>query len=68
MIRVESIQPTRQQIEEFEETRSEMQREVAPEKLQTFQNMFYSPSEQQLRVMLDKNFGAAIESKNPRCF
>ena len=44
------VQPTRDQIEDFEETRSEMQREVAPQKLETFQNMFYSPSDQQLKV------------------
>jgi hypothetical protein len=30
--------------------------------VQTHQNMFYSPSEQQLRVMLDKSFSDAIES------
>lgn len=54
--------PTRDQIEEFEVSRTEMARAIAPEMLQTHQNMFYSPSEQQLRVMLDKSFSDAIES------
>lgn len=56
IVRVESIFPTREQIEEFELARTEMQRDVAPEKLQTHQNMFYSPSDSQLRTMLDKSF------------
>ncbi len=56
VVRVESIFPTREQIEEFEVARTEMQRDVAPEKLQTHQNMFYAPSDSQLRIMLDKSF------------
>ena len=61
VVQVEMIQPTREQIEEFEVTRTELQREIAPEKLETHQNLFYSPSERQLQVMLDKDFQSAIE-------
>ncbi len=62
LLSIEMVQPTRHQIEEFEVTRTDLQREIAPEKLETHQNLFYSPSEQQLRVMLDKDFQTAIES------
>jgi hypothetical protein len=56
------VQPTRDQIEEFEITRTEIQRACAPDKVETHQNLFFSPSERQLQVMLDKNFQDAIES------
>ena len=56
------IQPTRDQIEEFEITRSELVRTCAPEKLETHQNLFFAPSERQLQVLLDKSFADAIES------
>lgn len=59
---IKMVQPTRDQIEEFEMTRTELVRACAPEKLQTHQNLFYSPSERQLQVMLDKSFVDAIES------
>jgi hypothetical protein len=43
VVQVEMIQPSREQIEEFEITRTDLQRDIAPEKLQTHQNLFYSP-------------------------
>jgi hypothetical protein len=64
VVAVEMIQPTREQIEEFEVTRTELQREIAPEKLETHQNLFFSPSERQLQVMLDKDFQSAIEGNS----
>ena len=62
IIDVKMVQPTREQIEEFEITRTELVRTCAPQMLETHQNLFYSPSERQLAVMLDKSFEEAIES------
>ena len=62
IVDVKMIQPTRDQIENFEITRSELVRACAPEKLETHQNLFYSPSERQLQTILDKSFEDAIES------
>ena len=60
IVSVEMVQPTREQIEEFEITRTELQREIAPEKLQTHQNLFYSPSEQQIKVSVFMLFLIAL--------
>eukprot|EP01099_Mayorella_cantabrigiensis_P000950 TRINITY_DN1403_c0_g1_i1.p1 TRINITY_DN1403_c0_g1~~TRINITY_DN1403_c0_g1_i1.p1 ORF type:complete len:205 (-),score=63.38 TRINITY_DN1403_c0_g1_i1:43-630(-) len=62
------IVPTKDHVNDFEGRRTELERELRGEKLQTIPTLFYAPSQQVLHVTLRDGIGKAIQERTGTSF